>query len=207
MIEEIWKPVRGFEDWAEISNFGQIHYYATGKGRCPDERWTYGYESGDYLNACIGGVVKGVHVWVYLTFVGDTKGLQVNHIDENKHNNCVWNLNLMTRKENINWGTGNARRSAAHMGKKLSEETKAKIADTLRGMKQSPETIAKKVAAQKNNPKRSKAVQALDKNGNVVYEFPSTAEAGRQGFDASTVSKCCRGKLKSYKGFIWKYKE
>ena len=31
--KEIWKPVRGFEEYAEISNFGQIHrfervYYA-----------------------------------------------------------------------------------------------------------------------------------------------------------------------------------
>ena len=62
--------------------------------------------------------------------------------------------------------------------------------------------IARRAAAQ------SKAVEALDKvTGRVVYVFPSIAEARRQGFDRSTVSQCCRGKVKSHKGFIWRYKE
>lgn len=32
------------------------------------------------------------------------EGLEVNHIDENKENNSIYNLNLMTHKENVNWG-------------------------------------------------------------------------------------------------------
>ena len=32
-------------------------------------------------------------------------GLDVNHIDENKNDNSIFNLNLMTRSENNNWGT------------------------------------------------------------------------------------------------------
>ena len=35
--------------------------------------------------------------------------MQVNHIDENKENNSISNLNLMTPKENINYGTRNER--------------------------------------------------------------------------------------------------
>ena len=34
------------------------------------------------------------------------EGLQVNHIDEDKSNNSITNLNLMTPKQNSNWGTG-----------------------------------------------------------------------------------------------------
>jgi hypothetical protein len=34
------------------------------------------------------------------------EGMQVNHIDENKGNNSISNLNLMTPKENTNWGSG-----------------------------------------------------------------------------------------------------
>lgn len=57
-------------------------------------------------------------------------GMQVNHIDEDKTNNHINNLNLMTCKENNNWGTRNVR-----LGKAISE-------------------------ANTNNPKRSKAVGA-----------------------------------------------
>ena len=118
-----------------------------------------------------------------------------------------------------------AKVAASNRGKKRTEETKKKIADALkgkkrpdiaaalkgrkrpdisaalRGRKQSSETIEKKAAAQ------SKAVQALNKDGNVIYEFPSAAKAGRQGFNASAIAKCCLGKLKSHKGLIWRYAE
>lgn len=36
-------------------------------------------------------------------------GYQLNHIDENKENNALTNLNLMTQNENNNWGTRNER--------------------------------------------------------------------------------------------------
>jgi group I intron endonuclease len=116
------------------------------------------------------------------------------------------------------------KRVAKLRGRKLSEETKAKVADALRGRKRSAEAVAKSAAAHrgkklseehkakigvanKNNPKNSKAVQALDKvTGEVVMEFPSTQEAERQfGFDHGAVSKCCLGKLKTYKGLIWRF--
>jgi hypothetical protein len=53
-----------------------------------------------------------VHTLVYGTFNNEIpEGMQVNHIDENKTNNCLSNLNLMTAKENTNWGTGIERRA------------------------------------------------------------------------------------------------
>ena len=227
-MKEQWKPVRGFEDYAEISNYGQIHYYAGKSKKYPDERWTYGGERADgYLQAGIGGITKGVHIWVYMTFhnCDIPQGLEVNHLDENKHNNRLDNLNLMTPKENSNWGTRNAKISAAQRGQKLSDETKkkiaaalkgrkrpaevgAKVSAALKGRKQSPEHIAKKAAAQTNNPKRSKAVQALNPDTlEVVMEFLSAAEAGRHGFSQGNVSQCCLGKRKFHKGLIWRYSE
>ena len=62
--------------------------------------------------------------------------------------------------------------------------------------------IARRAAAQ------SKAVEALDKvTGRVIFTFPSTIEAGRQGFHQGDVAACCRGERKSHGGFIWRYKE
>lgn len=47
---------------------------------------------------------------VYEAFVGNIEdGMQLNHIDEDPSNNKVENLNLMTPKENSNWGTRNQR--------------------------------------------------------------------------------------------------
>lgn len=49
-----------------------------------------------------------LHRVVYETFSGEPipEGMQVNHIDERKDNNARNNLNLMSQKENINWGSG-----------------------------------------------------------------------------------------------------
>lgn len=47
------------------------------------------------------------------------EGMQVNHIDENKDNNSISNLNLMTCKENNNWGTRNERAAIARINHPL----------------------------------------------------------------------------------------
>ena len=52
---------------------------------------------------------------------------------------------------------------------------------------------------------QSKAVEAYDNQGNFVMKFRSTQEAERHGYCSSAVVKCCKGKLKHYKGLVWKY--
>jgi len=112
-------------------------------------------------------------------------GYQVNHIDEDKNNNNPSNLELVTAKENSNHGTRNARVAAA-----------------MRGKKKTPEHVAKVAAAQ------SKAVAQLTLDGQLVQTWPSTMEAGRNGWDQGTVSKCCnkcfhRQGNDVYKGYRW----
>lgn len=69
-------------------------------------------------------------------------------------------------------------------------------------------TAIERRAAIRLNGIGSKAVQAIDpKTGQVVREFPSTAEAERNGFDQGNISLCCLGKIKSHRGFVWKYKD
>lgn len=61
-----------------------------------------------------------VHRIVFETFSGSPipEGMQVNHINECKTDNRFENLNLMTPKENINWGSRN-KRSAKTQSKQV----------------------------------------------------------------------------------------
>ena len=57
-----------------------------------------------------------------------------------------------------------------------------------------------------NSPQKS--VLQFSKTGEFIAEYPSTKEAGRQtGCYQSNICRCCKGKLKSTSGYIWKYKE
>ena len=52
----------------------------------------------------------------------------------------------------------------------------------------------------------SKPVLQYTLDGEFVGEWPSARECGRNGFNQGSVSACCRGELKTHKGYIWKYK-
>ena len=51
----------------------------------------------------------------------------------------------------------------------------------------------------------SKRVLQLSLSGELIREWESTHECGRNGFDQGNVSRCCNGKLPHYKGFLWMY--
>ena len=55
------------------------------------------------------------------------------------------------------------------------------------------------------NGKLSKRVLQLSLSGDLIREWESTRECGRNGFCQSSVARCCQGKLKTYKGFRWEY--
>lgn len=112
-MQEKWKVIEGFGNRYEISEFGivrSINYNDTGKTKLLSQKINkYGY-------VIYGLSYKGkvyfvpAHKLVWLTFKGKIPiGYQINHIDENKQNNHISNLNLMTIKENCNWGTRNER--------------------------------------------------------------------------------------------------
>lgn len=64
-------------------------------------------------------------------------------------------------------------------------------------------TRNKKMAATQTNGSQSKEVLQLLK-GVIVRRFPSTAEAGRQGYDHGSVSRSCRTGTR-HSGYNWRY--
>ena len=100
-------------------------------------------------------------------------------------------------------------RNSMH-SKHHSEETKRKLSEANKGEKnpmygkQLSEETKRKMSEAKR--KISKPVVQLDRNSNeIVNVFNSVMEADRQGFDNGNISRCCNGKLKTYKGYKWMF--
>lgn len=110
--------------------------------------------------------------------------------------------------------------------KPTSEETRKKISNKLKGRKsyeRTPEwrkrasefmkthpifTDTMRTLAHENSAKvLSKKVVQYNLDHTLVREYKSIREASRfTGFDASYISKCCRGIKEEAYGFIWKFK-
>lgn len=112
MIEE-WRPIEGYEGLYEVSNTGQVRSLDRYDERnCFREgRILKLYtRKGGYLFVQLHLNGKGknylVHRLVAIAFIPNPDNLpEVNHLDEDKTNNRVENLEFCDRKYNINYGT------------------------------------------------------------------------------------------------------
>ena len=126
MIEEIFKDVKGYEALYQVSNFGQIlslNYHRSGKPRLLKPCKS----TNEYLqvNLYKNGKSKmcKIHRLVAETFISNPDNLpEVNHKDEDKTNNSVYNLEWVTAKENSNHGTRNERIAKTNTNGKKSKK-------------------------------------------------------------------------------------
>lgn len=110
MMKEVWKDIEDYEGLYQVSNFGRVKRVETGrilKG-CKN---TDGYHRVILYKNSVSST-KTIHRLVAQAFIPNPENKSdVNHIDEDKANNNVNNLEWSTRKENINHGTRNERNS------------------------------------------------------------------------------------------------
>jgi hypothetical protein len=113
-MKEEWKDILGYEGLYQVSNLGRVKRL---KGKCLSKAGKYRTVSESilvcfpnktrynylYVNLNNNGIKQfRLHRLVALHFIPNPNNLpEVNHIDGNKENNCITNLEWCTNLENI----------------------------------------------------------------------------------------------------------
>lgn len=179
MDKEVWKDVKGYEGYYQVSNLGKVRsldrvdtlgYHRKGKV-LTDNSDKDGYHQVGLFQGGKGKACK-VHRLVAQAFLENPDNLpQVNHKDEDKTNNVVSNLEWCTAAYNMNYGTRNERARKA-------------ITRT-----------------------QGKPVYVIPSSGHHYY-FDSLAKAAvLLGLSEGAVSSCLNGKLKHHHGFTFEWAE
>lgn len=174
MVDNIWKEIKEFPNY-RINNLGQVlsirrniilkEDKSNGRGYCS----VMLYKNGKPYT-------KVVHRLVAEAFIPNPYNkTQVNHIDGNKHNNCVENLEWVTQSENM-----------IHAFKTGLE---------VHGMKNKKHSIESK------NKMRKKII-CIEQN--KIYNGLIEAEQ-LLGISSKEISKCLRGNRKTAGKYHWKY--
>ena len=93
--------------------------------------------------------------------------------------------------------------SIAQTGRRHTEDTKQKLSKIMKDRGFVPYAA---IDAAAKRHKRPVAQYTLD--GNLVVVWPSAMDAERGGgFAHESIAACARGKVKSHRGYTWKYAE
>ena len=195
---EVWKTAvydgEPYEGLYKVSNLGKIlslNYKNTGKAKLmtPVERkdgyFQVGLSKNGEKKLCF------VHRLIAETFLDNPENKPcINHKIEGKKgksmNMVIFNEDGTIDKERttIEWATYEENNNYATRNERAGATNK--IVQT--------------------NGKLSKRVLQLSLSGELIREWESTRECGRNGFDHGAVVKCCNGKQKTHKGFRFMYK-
>lgn len=220
--KEIWKEIIGWEGFYLVSNFGNIRSLdrMIGGSSNPNGRLKKGrlrkplVIDSKYISINLTDVKTGkstrnsIHVFVAQAFIENPLNKPcVNHIDGNKHNNNVNNLEWCTYSEN----NIHAFKTGLRKPNVVSDEHKAKLRELNKDAKnlriwQSNNKEKVIAMALANSLKMVKAVNQFSKDGVFIKNWFSIAEASRGiGVSSTTIYRSAKDKQKTAGGFKWEY--
>lgn len=127
MIEEQWLDIPGYEGLYQISNFGRVKSFYFKNPRILKPHKVKGYSNVElYKNKKKKQFY--IHRLVMENFcpIENMNVLDVNHKDEDKSNNHISNLEWMTHKDNLNYGSRAEKARMKIQGKNSSRSKKVR---------------------------------------------------------------------------------
>lgn len=196
-MNEIWKPVVGYEGFYEVSNLGNVR--SVNRIAKRNYRGDYFRKSQPIIQSSIDGYkcvilskfaerhTLKVHRLVAMAFIPNPNNYPcINHKDEVRDNNFVFvnqDGSVDADKSNLEWCTPKYNNNYGSYRRKMSE-------------------------IKTNDPSVSKKVAQITKNGDIINIFPSTSEAGRiLGINNRNIASVCRGERNIAGGYKWKFIE
>ncbi|MEE6710063.1 NUMOD4 domain-containing protein [Lacticaseibacillus paracasei] len=194
-MHETWRAVKGFEGYYEVSSLGRVKNVRTNSILHPWNDYK-GYREVELHNGSHKAKTLKVHRLVATAFIPNPHRYdQINHMDEDKANNRVENLEWCNAKYNSNYGTRNQRRVQHTDFAKRNFDTYARH-------------------HMFDNTDRSAAWMRLKKRvamlevstGITIKTFDSVSDAAKQvGIGNSKISEAANGKRKTAAGYRWRY--
>ena len=179
-MQEIWKPIKNYENLYEISNTGKIKsllykHRKTPKIMKPTINSSGYFKVELYKNG--KSKIFYIHRLVAESFIKNQNNYPcINHIDCDKTNNNVSNLEWVTYEQNTKHALKNGLFTPAPLKGKYGKE----------------------------NP-NSKPLLQYDKGGNFIKLWHCRADVARfYNCHESSVNNCVSGRKKTCKGYIWK---
>ena len=127
MIEEQWLDISGYEGLYQISNFGRVKSFYFKNPHILKPHKVKGYSNVElYKNKKKKQFY--IHRLVMENFcpIENMNVLDVNHKDEDKSNNHISNLEWMTHKDNLNYGSRAEKARMKMQGKNSSRSKKVR---------------------------------------------------------------------------------
>lgn len=128
----------------------------------------------------------------------------VHHINEDKFDNRIENLKLMSPKEHS--VLHNQKYSTTKICLICGNEFTPKPTKRKRAVVCSEE--CKNKLHRINSEKRKITIVQYSLNNEYIKTWPSARDVQNElGYFESGINKCCNGHIRSYKGYIWRYAE